>query len=516
MKLPLKNLATICISFLIITNSNGQTLKKNYFEFSNQVAEVFYVNEKGEKVGNYKSYFRSGLIEMEANYKNGVLDGLVKEYQALTSKSCLKRTAMYKNGDVNGLTTYYGGDNCDIKIAQGNCTTYYKRIGVWTFIEELPQNMPAGFKYLTYTQTLDGEDVIEDAKTVYYYPSKKIFSEYKGNIKVSYNPEGKIVGEETFDSNGKLSEEKFIHKNGTVAMHNKYYRSGEDGIEELNSWFENGKVQKSEKKVNRNTVSYVGYNEDGTKDQLMIHYEQNEKRIKEENERYISERKAKIEKFASKIKETEEQHNSKIIQHREALESLKAILSSAKNEYKSIGGGDTINLLPLKNVIDLAQTKISEIEKLIELKNTAENQEMELKKKNIQRDEKLKKLYYDIGIQGSSIDNKYKEFTDSYISYEAKLSTELITGRLIHAEIRPDNTKHLHEKADSHYKELEAEYNKKSPNTSEEAEKKIEDGKKLLEILDKLIKLAPTNPKELNKALKKAKTKEEETQLLGF
>lgn len=128
-----------------------------------------------------------------------------------------------------------------------------------------------------------------------------------------------------------------------------------------------------------------------------------------------------------------------------------------------------------------AQGKVSEIIKLNELDNTLQK-------------------------QFGEVSRKYKQFTDLYVIKKN-------TGNNLNPVYSYSYPKgeHLYTKANSHYKEYENVYGNET-----DAAKALEQGKNLIEILDKFIALAGTDTKDLDKKLKKAKTKEEETQLLGY
>ena len=466
-----------CIMF---ANINAQTLKKTFYDWNKtQPKEVYYVNAKGEKNGTYKSYHDNGLIGIEANFKNGSLDGLYKEYTGYGGKSCCVKSVTYKNDELNGPATYYSNQHCNVIASQGNIVSG-KRIGVWTFTEETSQDFPEGFKFISYSQKIEGEKVIEDSKIVYYHPSKKIFSEIKGNQKISYSPEGKIIGEETFSANGETVEEKYFFKSGSLAEHSKNYFEGGKKIVEKNSWYENGKVKIKSKTID-NVTSYEGYKEDGSKDSEMIRIEQQKERDEKSNkdhEQYLAKQRSE---FNGLINAADILFNKK--SYEKAKERYYTIEQDAGRAIKDMHS-DTTNTAFLLNKIQYAQGKMSETKKMIELDNALQKQFAEVAR-------------------------KYKEFTNLYVEKKNTQKTDA-NFNLIYSYSYPKG-EHLYTKADSHYKEHENVYGNEADVT-----KSLEQGKKLIEILDKLITLASTETSDLNKKLKKAKTKEEETQLLGF
>ncbi len=463
--------AFVCIVF---ASTNAQTLKKTFYDLNGtKPKEVYHVNAKGEKNGSYKSYFDDGLIGVEANYKNGSLDGAYKEYTGYGGKSCLVKSATYKDGNANGAAVYYSSQECNVIASQGNLVNG-KRNGIWTFFEETSKSFAEGFKYMTYTQKVDGDIVLEDSKIVYYHPSKKIFSEFKGNVKVSYSPDGKVIGEETFNDKKELVEEKYFYLNGVVAENNKYYVESGNKISENSSWYENGKVKKKEGYSNGSTLLYYeGYNVDGSKDANMLQIEKNEQKEKEETA-------SQKLKFNTQTRNADSLFNIK--SYNEASEEYSSMSRSADIYIERRGANDTSNLGFLKGKKQYAQAKINEIKKIAEMS-------VNVKK------------------QFSEITTKYNKFTKLFGGV-----TE--TTKVFNVDVNTTNYpkgEYLFTKADSHYKELEAAYKKET-----DIPKGLETGKKLIEILDKLISLGDTDTKDLDKKLKKAKTKEEETQLLGF
>lgn len=490
--------AFVCI---VLTSVTAQTLKKTFYDWNKtQPKEVYYVNANGEKNGNYKAYFENGVISNDANFKNGTLDGAYKEYTGYGGKACLIKAVTYKNGDATGPAIFYSSQKCNIKAASGNLENG-KRVGNWTFVEEGSQNLSEGFQYISYTQKIDGEVVVEDAKTIYYYPSMKILSEFKGNQRLTYSPTGKIIGTETFDANGILIEGKIFYMNGAKAEttnnyiesgkkiyeENSWYENGNvktkkksvDESSEESSWYENGKLKTQSKTVAGKIISYEGYNEDGSKSRYMIDLEErktlNEKSDKEHAQKLANQKSDYIKAISIADSLLEKRIYNK------ASTAYEEISKDASYDLRMLLG-DSTNAPFLLEKKKYADVKIDEI-----YKTAAEINKVKQQFKDIDdRYEKFVKLYGGV--------KEMKKVFDVEVA-----STSYPKGE------------YLYTKADAHFKELQSSY-------KSETDTKIglEKGKRLIEILDNLIKLAETDTKDLNKALKKTKTKEEEVQLLGF
>jgi len=461
----------------MFANINAQTLKKTFYDlYGTKPKEVYYVNAKGEKNGSYKSYHDDGLLSEEANFKNGDLDGVYKEYQWLGNKTLLKSSVTYKSGIKDGPAVYYGGKDFSTKVNQGNFVNG-KKEGLWKVCEENSNSTLEGFKFITYNQTFKADEIIEESETLYYYPSNKIYSEKKNGVKIYYYPDGKKAREETSGDN---AETKEFYQSGAIATHNKNYVQDEKKIHEKNAWYENGKVKIKSKTID-NVTSYEGYKEDGSKDSEMIRIEQQKERDEKSNkdrEQYLSKQRAE---FNGLINAADILFNKK--SYEKAKEGYYTVEQDAGWAIRNMHS-DTTNTAFLLNKIQYAQEKMSESNKMIKLDNTLQKQFAE-------------------------VAGKYKEFTKWYVTKTNTQKTDA-NFNLIYSYSYPKG-EHLYTKADSHYKECEKVYGNEADVT-----KSLEQGKKLIEILDKLISLAGTDTKDLDKKLKKAKTKEEETQLLGF
>lgn len=492
-----KTLSLLSLLFVVWQSTYAQKQFKTYYDLNNtKVKEVYFANAKGEKEGLYKLYDENGIIQQEATYKAGVLDGMLKEYYPLTNKACLKRTAIYKNGDVDGQTTYYESE-CNVISAQGNCSRYYLKEGVWVFYQKIDAAMPEGFKYITYTQTFQADKMISESEIYYYHPSKKVYSEKKGNKRISYSPEGKVIGEETYDQNGATVEEKvFYISNGKLGKQNLFTTNGKTKTEEYNEWFENGNLRLKKKLENGETVIFEEYDIQGNPTANMNWYKKEIAERQAMKQKNDAARKTYNETQIKEFTELEKKGNEYLKSDlTKAQQTFQEINKNAKSKYESLTS-DTTNKQFLKTTFYNSVSKLKTIDTLI------------IKQKQIKE-------------QTQTIQGKYKSFNMTYVTNYSNIEGEHGVGAFNRPETMKERvylkgSEELYAKANEHYKKLEGSYNANNEISTKQFDQKLADGKKLIEILDKLISLASSDYKELNKSIKKAKTEDEITQLLGF
>lgn len=487
---------------IMFTNINAQTLKKTFYDWNKtQPKEVYYVNAKGEKNGSYKFFSEyNGVLREEATYKDGILNGVYKLYSVGSGKALLEKSETFVNGVKTGAAVYcYNDGNSE----QGNLVNE-KKEGVWKYFQGAASGNPEGFKKITHKITYKNDEIISEEEIFYYFPSNKIYSEKKGETRTYYYPDGKKAGEETYGENSESkefypsgivaeSERKYVEGDKKISEKNTYYENGKakennkkydgTGIQEENAWYENGQVKQKYKfdwgHDGQKTISYEGYNADGSKDQRMLNFERSQKYDKEKEAEKKQEKIEQIVEFNVEIKMADSLFNIKA--YKSAYDRYNFIAQSTADAIKEMGS-DTANTAFLLNKKQYAQSKSNEIYKISELND------------NIKK-------------QFAQLAEKYNKFTKLY-------GGVIETTKVFNVDVKTTNYpkgEYLFTKADSHYKELEAAYKKET-----DIPKGLETGKKLIEILDKLISLADTDTKDLDKKLKKAKTKEEEAQLLGF
>lgn len=463
-----KQLLLLTIAFLLSLTAKSQTVKKTFYDLNGtKPKEVYSVNAQGEKNGSYKSYYEDGLLAVESNYKNGNLDGLYKEYQWLGSKIALKKTETYKDGVRNGPAVVYGGPDLSVKVQQGNYVND-KKDGVWKVTEETSASMSEGFRFFTYTQTFKNGELLEESETWLYFPSGKTFAKKVNGVRTSFSPDGKKTGEETYNSNGELMEEKFFYLNGAMAEHNKYSIEGGKKIVEENAWYEDGKVKKKSKTSDGSPVYYEGYKPDGSKDDNMLNAEKNANRIAETYDRQRAQCKklrSEGDNYIASGKTDDATSSFKYLK-----DYSKKNIEDNKSFYK-----DTVNFALFQSSIAYAEKKLAEIE------SSGDAQQK-------------------VKTQRGEIVSKYQTFKKTFA---VKTPGE--------TEISYPKGEVLFMKADSRIKVLEEAYNSEI-----DPVKKLEAGAKMISALDKVLSLKDVDTKDMEKKLKKAKTIDEENVILGF
>jgi antitoxin component YwqK of YwqJK toxin-antitoxin module len=132
-------------------------------------------------------------------------------------------------------------------------------------------------------------------------------------------------------------------------------------------------------------------------------------------------------------------------------------------------------------------------------------QQAEKENKRKAEADKKKQFENELESQRVNINQKYDKFTSLYASTK---TTEIMAG--VSVGNYPKG-KHLYEKGDALYMEYAKAYS-----NEQDISKKVETGKTMMKVLDRLISLASTDTKEINKQLKKAETQDEVKQILGL
>lgn len=172
---------------------NGEIdgLYKIYFKNGKLKSETNYKNSKTD--GLFKSYYKSGELKLESNYENDVKSGLFKSY---FKNGKLETEHNYKNGKIDGLSKSY------YKSGELNGTFKYKK----NKMSDVVIYKKSG-------------KLISKAK---YKNGKKdgLLRQYYENEKLSL---------EAFYKNGKLNGlEKKYHQNGKIKL-STFYINGEQG-----------------------------------------------------------------------------------------------------------------------------------------------------------------------------------------------------------------------------------------------------------------------------------------------
>ena len=73
-------------------------VETKYYEDGSKESETTFVN--GVENGEYKSWYRSGKLAWTGHYKNGLMDGVWREYDDFSGS--LIGHEEYKNGELHG------------------------------------------------------------------------------------------------------------------------------------------------------------------------------------------------------------------------------------------------------------------------------------------------------------------------------------------------------------------------------------------------------------------------------
>lgn len=285
------------IAFLL--DSNGFVIIEE--EYSNgylrDVKKYNQLDENGNKTGVWRAYFPNGQIKSETSYKEGLKDGLSKEYDKdgkLLSINTMSKgneasdpggiviIDLYKEYFDNGEVRLIGGLN---KGKKSGIYREYDREGnlVRAYIYKLDTLLSEGMllaggiftdEWINYYP--DGtikskgsfNNGLKDGKWIYYYPDGKKEQEgkFKENVLngswVWYYSNGQIKKTEQFNRKGLLEGELIEYDSlGNEITKGEYYNGLQEG-----SWFYHVGDFKE-------VGSFIG----GAKDGQWIHYYQNGK-----------------------------------------------------------------------------------------------------------------------------------------------------------------------------------------------------------------------------------------------
>ena len=225
-----KYILTLLLLSLILNTSTGQTtgnlkIKRSYYDNKNTILmEVYTINSIGQRHGVYNFYNAFSVTtspEIIAYYKNNMLDGQRTIYFTFTHTSLsgiVKETCDYKENKKNGKEILYD------YVYNGNY--------LW-----------------------DGMD--EDKKVEYIQKGKRVIREeliYAKDILLSrkgYHPNGKIEGNQKFDSDGNIIYEIVSNEYGEVTGEVKYDENG-SLIKKFSS-YSNGKIKE---KIEKDSTGY--------------------------------------------------------------------------------------------------------------------------------------------------------------------------------------------------------------------------------------------------------------------
>jgi antitoxin component YwqK of YwqJK toxin-antitoxin module/Tfp pilus assembly protein PilF len=243
--------------FLIGNLANGK--KEGKFKLlndnGNTVGDLYFENDLG--VGKQKYYDEKGVVNLEKNYKDNMLDGAKTSYY---TNGIISTTETYKADELEGLSTSYyvnGAKQCEVNFVKGErdgnliclyqngtkkSETVYtngKLNGPFTYYNESGDITETG-AYLDgqlngkYTEYYDGKQVKAEAM----YDKGKIqgtFKRYyanKGLEQENTYVNGKITKAATYFADGKTNTESFFDDKGEMTAYSYFDHEGNKYFEE--------------------------------------------------------------------------------------------------------------------------------------------------------------------------------------------------------------------------------------------------------------------------------------------
>ena len=463
----------------------SQQLMRSYYDYQKtQKKEEYYVNAKGEKNGAYKAFDENGILNGQCTFKNGLMDGACIEYNTSTGRQLPSQTETYKDGNKNGPAVYYNGNG--IIYRQGSYKDE-KKDGLWMRIDG-SQN--CGVRQF-YKFTEEEEKTCKYIKyNVMYKNDEEI--KYDGKQAITYYPSGKPYEESTYLNGRKIDDEFSYYPNGTKLAYVKY-KDGDYLLRKI--WYSDGKLKESSSWETGKKV-YEGYNPDGTPDSDMVQ----EKQANEEKEKSKESMKYKptgdSAVFADNF-DLANQYYSKLFYQSDIdrLKNRSENVKQAQTAFKKKNYQEALNwydkALSLKD--DVFNAQIDErIAKIKALMSAQESQEKTIKafpELITSKHQAFEKLYVEQKVIPFIVDEKGQpKYRNSYLK-----------------------GKHIYEKSERVYQE-----DLKTFNSENDNEKKVAVGTGIVKLLDKLISIAASETKDLDKQLKQAETSEEIKKILGI
>lgn len=446
------------IALGLLQHAIGQQLMRSYYDWQKTMKkEEYYVNAKGEKNGSYKAYSDNGILALQYNFKNGLMDGLCVEYETSTGRQLNNKSETYKDGILNGPATYYNGNN--IIYRQGSFKNA-KKEGMWLMVDGA--DMVIGQSYYKFTN--------EEQKTCHYIKYNMMYKDdelvYDGKLIMTYYPSGKIYCEVTYSNGKKVGDNISYYPNGKVQVYAKYNPAG---------------------------VLAYQRNCDAPgcpKDSLAIYMKQWEEKSKaniEEQEKILRKQK---EDYKVKIAAADEAFSKKDFENATKLYSDASALMDWKEQYPK--------------------------DKLSEIDATIKKAQQDVQQKKEAEESALKNR---LAETQSILNQKLQQYQKLYIKVEYVLSStgqtvnDINTGQPVTKESYPCGER-LYKKSLLVIQEYVAAYN--AAKTLDEVNSTF---KKPDLALDKLIQLASHDSKELkelNKKLKEAEKTEDIKSALGI
>ncbi|REH46499.1 MORN repeat protein [Tenacibaculum gallaicum] len=238
-------------------------VEKEHIEYypNGQLKEQCLKNEKGDLLGEWKSYYQNGKLQEKGKYFNNKKNGEWKKYH---ENGQLFEVAMYnEEGNVQGKIIRYHDNSKKAKVGYGEGTGVYKWTKEYDIEGRLINEELTSFKWKTYNEdgTLyrSGEylDKKKNGKWAWYTDNKiKFFFEKKNGL---------TTGMQSFYRNGHKNEVFEYDKEGNKIKETKYYNNDNHSLEFIKSYKNNLKHGK-----------WVSYFKEGTFDEV-IEYEEGDK-----------------------------------------------------------------------------------------------------------------------------------------------------------------------------------------------------------------------------------------------
>lgn len=220
------------------SKEDGRLLTEEVYRKGDKAVDVAFNrrDEEGKKTGPWKTYYPDGTVKIEANYTEGVLDGIYKEYK--------------KNGELRKMTRYeMGMEDEDAKEALN--FTYYRKYfddgSLYQFgllkkgmkngiIREYDREGNITNGYIYNMDTLMAEGIVDkqgeyQGPWTFYYPSGEIRAtgSYVNNLKdsvwVYYYRDGSVEQKGEFNEGEHSKYWRWYFKNGDLRKE-EYYRRG--------------------------------------------------------------------------------------------------------------------------------------------------------------------------------------------------------------------------------------------------------------------------------------------------
>ncbi len=200
-----------------------------------EAQEINRLDENGNKTGVWIEYYGDvNKIKSEINYRNGVKEGISKEYD---EQGNLKKLDQFENGVVNDslqefvfidIRTVYH-ENGTPKLVGGYANN--KKQGIFREYDNVPDSGNIVNSFIYDQDVLMSEGIIDNYGT------------YKGHWKIYY-PTGQLKEEGDYLNGVKDGEWKYYYRNGTLEQTGKYVKARTHGTW---VWFyPNGKRHREE------------------------------------------------------------------------------------------------------------------------------------------------------------------------------------------------------------------------------------------------------------------------------